>query len=73
LGYRLIEICDVVLKLEGNDAFLIFGDPDYLKFRSSITLFSQVQNANPVFSLLLKKFFNNEPDYFTLNKIIDSC
>jgi len=70
LGKRLIEICNELLKLDCSDAHLIFGSPDDLKLRSSVTLFSQVENTNHVFMAILEKFFGNKPDYLTL-RIID--
>jgi len=70
LGTRLIEICNELLKLDCNDAYSIFGSPDHLKLKSSVTLFSKVENTNPVFLAVLGKFFDNKPDYKTL-KIID--
>jgi uncharacterized protein (DUF1810 family) len=71
LGTRLIEICNELLKLESNDAYSIFGSPDHLKLKSSVTLFSQVENANPVFVAVLEKFFDNKPDNLTLQKLDD--
>ena len=71
LGTRLIEICNELLKLDCNDAYSIFGSPDRLKLKSSVTLFSQVKNANPVFMNVLGKFFDNKPDYLTLKKLDD--
>ncbi|WP_426671117.1 DUF1810 domain-containing protein [Mucilaginibacter sp. McL0603] len=70
LGSRLIQICNELLKLNGNDAHKIFGSPDDLKLKSSITLFSSLPNANPVFQLVLDKFFNGIMDNKTL-QIID--
>jgi len=71
LGTRLIEICNELLKLDSNDAYSIFGSPDHLKLKSSVTLFSQVENANPVFVAILEKFFDNKPDNLTLKKLDD--
>ncbi|GAB1416937.1 DUF1810 domain-containing protein [Paludibacter sp.] len=69
LGNRLIEICNELLKLYNNDAYSIFGSPDNRKLKSSITLFSQVPDANPIFKSVLDKFFDGEPDYKTLKKL----
>jgi len=71
LGTRLIEICNELLKLECNDAYSIFGSPDHLKLKSSVTLFSQIENANPVFMAVLEKFFDNKHEYLTLKKLDD--
>ncbi|MFA4868844.1 MAG: DUF1810 domain-containing protein [Pedobacter sp.] len=66
LGPRLILLSQVLMSLETNDAHKIFGSPDDLKLKSSMTLFSQVPNADPVFELVLQKFFNGLKDHITL-------
>ncbi|MDR1054810.1 MAG: DUF1810 domain-containing protein [Prevotellaceae bacterium] len=67
LGGRLIQICEELLKLETNNAYSIFGNPDYIKLKSSVTLFSQVGDTNPVFVSVLDKFFDGKFDDKTLN------
>lgn len=47
----------------------IFASPDDLKLKSSMTLFSKTTDANPVFQLALKEFFNGEADQKTLTII----
>src|SRR5258708_8149108 len=42
LGPRLIECTSVVNLIEGRSADQIFGYPDTLKFRSSMTLFAAI-------------------------------
>jgi uncharacterized protein (DUF1810 family) len=71
LGQRLIQISHELLNLESNDAHKIFGSPDDLKLKSSMTLFSLVHNADPVFQLVLDKFFKGSKDSKTL-QIIDN-
>jgi uncharacterized protein (DUF1810 family) len=66
LGARLIEIASALLDLKTEDAVEIFGGIDSLKLRSCMTLFAQVQNANPVFRRVLEKFFDGQPDSRTL-------
>lgn len=66
LGSRLIEISSSLLKLKGNDAYVIFGSPDDMKLHSSMTLFSLVPNTDPVFEAVLQKFYNSEKDSKTL-------
>ncbi len=44
----------------------IFGAPDDVKLRSSMTLFSRVKNPHPVFSQILEKYFQGAEDGFTL-------
>lgn len=66
LGKRLIEICNVLVSLKTNDSHKIFGSPDDLKLKSSLTLFSEVPGSNKIFTLVLEKFFNGEKDSKTL-------
>lgn len=63
---RLVEISEKLLELPSDDAAEIFGFPDNVKLKSSMTLFALVSD-NPVFKKVLKKFFNGEMCEFTLN------
>lgn len=69
LGSRLVEISTALLGHAGKTANQIMGSPDDLKLRSSMTLFSLVKNADPVFQAVLDKFFNGKPDQKTLDII----
>jgi uncharacterized protein (DUF1810 family) len=69
LGSRLVNISRELLKLKTNDAHRVFGSPDDLKLKSSMTLFSSLPEADPVFQLVLEKFFNGEKDVNTLRLI----
>jgi uncharacterized protein (DUF1810 family) len=71
LGSRLIEISKELLKLESNNAHQILGSPDDIKLHSSMTLFSSVPGASPVFEQVLRKFFNGEKDNKTLQILGD--
>jgi uncharacterized protein (DUF1810 family) len=66
LGKHLVQIASALLELEGKTASDIFGSPDDMKLRSSMTLFSQVENANPVFGRVLDNYFKGIPDQKTL-------
>lgn len=66
LGARLREISAELLKLPQSDASRIFGYPDDLKLKSSMTLFASVPQADPVFEQVLAKYFNGEKDGQTL-------
>jgi len=66
LGYRLTEICKALLALDTDDAQHIFGSPDCLKLRSSMTLFDAVPATFPVFAQVLDKFYTGERDERTL-------
>lgn len=68
LGARLIEISEALLQLESNDARRVMGDPDDMKLKSSMTLFSLISD-HPVFQQVLDKFFNGEKDGFTVARI----
>ena len=67
LGSRLMAICNELLDLEETNANKIFGSPDDLKLKSSMTLFSLVKNTDPVFGLVLSKFFKGEKDLKTVS------
>jgi len=69
LGSRLIAICEALLPLTSNNALSIFGSPDDMKLRSSMTLFSAVPGADPVFNAVLDKFFTGIRDERTMEKI----
>ncbi len=66
LGERLIEISQVLLDIEEESAFEIFGNPDCLKLQSSMTLFFQANPEMEVFELVLEKFYNGMIDDVTL-------
>ena len=66
LGPRLVEISNELLKLDSNNATSVFGTPDDMKLKSSMTLFSSVRDAGPVFGQVLKKFFAGKKDDATL-------
>jgi uncharacterized protein (DUF1810 family) len=69
LGLRLINISRELLKLKTNDAHQVFGSPDDLKLKSSMTLFAMLPGADPVFQRVLEKFFNSDKDMKTLHII----
>ncbi|MBC6609954.1 DUF1810 domain-containing protein [Hymenobacter sp. BT507] len=66
LGSRLLEISSALLKLSSSNATSIFGSPDDLKLKSSMTLFASLPKADPVFQSVLDKFFNGAKDNKTL-------
>jgi uncharacterized protein (DUF1810 family) len=69
LGSRLVRICNALLKLPGNNATSIFGSLDDMKLQSSMTLFSSLPDADPVFQKVLEKFFKAAKDQKTLRII----
>jgi uncharacterized protein (DUF1810 family) len=66
LGPRLRECTRLVTQVNGRSIEQIFGYPDHLKFRSSMTLFGQVVGDNQVFMDALKKYCGGELDHSTL-------
>jgi len=66
LGRRLIRISKKLLELETNDAQEVFGNPDDIKLRSSMTLFASVPRSDGVFERVLQKFFRGQKDNQTL-------
>lgn len=67
LGMRLREISNELLKLQKTDAGAIFGSPDYLKLKSSMTLFAEVDGSgNKIFQKVLDKFYEGQKDIKTL-------
>lgn len=66
LGKHQIEISEELLNLNEKTATQIFGTPDDMKLRSSMTLFANVKNTNPVFAKVLDKYFNGLADDLTL-------
>ena len=70
LGKRLIEITNTLIKLENRSAKSIFGYPDYLKLKSSMTLFKIISSNNDIFSGVLVKYFNGEVCEYTKNQLL---
>ena len=66
LGVRLRECTETVLVVEGRSVSEIFGYPDDLKLKSSMTLFACVPNSPSVFDQVLDKYFRGERDAKTL-------
>ena len=67
LGPRLKECTQLVLNVNGRSATDIFGTPDDIKFRSSMTLFAQVSRDDDIFHRALQKYFEGGPDRLTLD------
>jgi len=69
LGPRLRECTQLVIDVEGRTIGQIFGYPDDLKFRSSMTLFANVTSDNDAFLKALQKYFRGEMDQATLDRL----
>ena len=70
LGARLRECAKVVAQIEGRSAEEIFGRPDNLKVRSSMTLFAEVASLagedDAEFVAVLDRLYGGTPDPATL-------
>ena len=66
LGPRLKECTRLVNIIDRRSINQIFGSPDDLKFRSSMTLFAGVAPGEQIFEDALQKYFGGEPDRLTL-------
>jgi|SRR5256885_694174 uncharacterized protein (DUF1810 family) len=69
LGPRLKECTRLVLGVQGRAVEDIFGSPDDMKFRSSMTLFAQVSPEDDIFQRALEKYFAGVPDQLTLDRL----
>lgn len=66
LGPRLIKVSRELLNHIDKTPQEIFGHPDDLKLRSSMTLFAAVPLANPIFQQVIDLFFDGQRDQKTL-------
>jgi uncharacterized protein (DUF1810 family) len=71
LGPRLRECARLVNAIPGRSITQIFGSPDDLKVRSSITLFSRATEDNEDFVELLEKYYGGEEDPLTVARLSD--
>jgi uncharacterized protein (DUF1810 family) len=69
LGARLRECAQTVCALRGRSVHEVFGSPDDLKFRSSMTLFAEVAGDEGIFKEALRKYFDGRPDELTLKAL----
>jgi uncharacterized protein (DUF1810 family) len=69
LGPRLRACVAAVNAHQGRSAHEIFGAPDDLKFRSSLTLFAAAAPDEPLFRTALATFFGGQPDPRTLEQL----
>ncbi len=67
LGARLRECAELVLVIKGRSISDIFGYPDDLKLKSSMTLFAAVAETGSVFVRVLEKYFDGKRDVRTLH------
>jgi uncharacterized protein (DUF1810 family) len=69
LGPRLRQCTELVNHVSGSTVEEIFGYPDDLKFRSSMTLFAAVAPGEEAFRAALEKYFAGKPDSATIARL----
>ena len=69
LGPRLRDCVRLVLNVDGRDAHAIFGSPDDMKFRSSLTLFARAAPGEALFRDALDKYYGGAEDAATLAEL----
>ena len=69
LGPRLRECTALVNAVEGRTLHEIFGSPDDMKFRSSMTLFAACTGDASMFQAALDKYCGGERDPMTLERL----
>ena len=67
LGPRLVQATETVLAVQGRTLHEIFGSPDDLKFRSSMTLFAMAAAEDgELYRKALDRYGGGQPDEATL-------
>ena len=69
LGSRLRECARLVARIDDRSARDVFGWPDDMKLRSSMTLFARTADDNADFVAVLDKFYGGEEDPATLERL----
>lgn len=69
LGPRLRDCVAAACAVTGRSAHEIFGSPDDVKFRSSLTLFAEAAPEEPLFRQALAAYFAGEEDPRTLEAL----
>jgi uncharacterized protein (DUF1810 family) len=72
LGPRLVECTELVLRIRGRSLAEIFGSPDNIKFRSSMTLFAQVAPEQTMFLEAIRRHCDGDLDPLTLQELARS-
>jgi uncharacterized protein (DUF1810 family) len=69
LGRPLRHCTELVVSVDGRSIKQIFGVPDDLKFRSSMTLFANATPENGIFKDALDKYFAGKADQLTIDRL----
>lgn len=72
LGKHLVEITSELIKKEEETVSNIFGNNDVEKLQSCMTLFASVQNYEPIFQEVLRKYFDGSSDFHTLQLLYNN-
>jgi uncharacterized protein (DUF1810 family) len=70
LGPRLRECTQLVNAVQGRTIGEIFGSPDDMKVRSSMTLFARATQDNAVFVDLLTRYYGGVEDSLTVRRLV---
>ena len=73
LGPRLRACAEACVALEGVTASEVFGAPDDLKLRSSLTLFERADPGEPAFPAALDRLCDGQRDPATLARLAGSA
>ena len=69
LGPRLLACSQALLGVQGRSAHQIFGSPDDLKLRSSMTLFERASGSDTPFSAVIDRYCDGVRDPLTLQAL----
>lgn len=69
LGARLTECVQLLLKVQNKTILSILGSPDFLHFKSSMTLFAHLNEEGSAFHQILQKYFSGKMDVNTFQVI----
>jgi len=69
LGPRLRQCVDALLSVTGRSAHQIFGSPDDVKLKSSMTLFAHVSPEGSAFERTLDMYFEGQRDQKTIELV----
>jgi uncharacterized protein (DUF1810 family) len=70
LGTRLRECTRLVTQIDGRSADDIFGWPDNIKVRSSMTLFARATADNANFRAVLDELYDGVEDALTVEQLV---
>ena len=67
IGFDILEFqAQALLELDTDDPHRIFGSPDDLKLRSSMTLFEAAEGKGGIFTKVIEKYYGGRRDQKTI-------